>query len=84
MKKGVLLGLAMVCFAPSIWAQGVTLEQLMSAPFPENLTAAKRANRVAWTFNQEGKRNIWVAEAPSFAARRLRLISKTMDNRFQR
>ena len=71
MKKGVLLGLAMVCFAPSIWAQGVTLEQLMSAPFPENLTAAKRANRVAWTFNQEGKRNIWVAEAPSFAARRL-------------
>jgi len=71
MKKGVLLGLAMVCFAPSIWAQGVTLEELMSAPFPENLTPAKRANRVAWTFNQEGKRNIWVAEAPSFAARRL-------------
>ncbi|HXN51539.1 MAG TPA: prolyl oligopeptidase family serine peptidase [Candidatus Acidoferrum sp.] len=41
----------------------------MSAPFPDNLTAAKTANRVAWTFNQEGKRNIWVAEAPSFAAR---------------
>jgi dipeptidyl aminopeptidase/acylaminoacyl peptidase len=72
MTKCVLLVLTMVCFAPCAWAQkGVTLEELMSVPFPENLTAAKTANRVAWTFNQEGKRNIWVAEGPSFAARRL-------------
>jgi dienelactone hydrolase len=72
MKKCALLVLTMACLAPYAWAQtGVTLEELMSAPFPENLTAAKTANRVAWTFNQEGKRNIWVAEAPSFAARRL-------------
>src|SRR5260370_31803195 len=72
MKKGILVGLAMVCLAPGIWAQkSITLEELMRAPFPENLTAAKKANRVAWTFNQEGKRNIWIAEAPSFAARRL-------------
>jgi dipeptidyl aminopeptidase/acylaminoacyl peptidase len=72
MKKGILIGLAMVCLAPGVCAQnGITLEELMSAPFPENLTAARKANRVAWTFNQEGKRNIWVAEAPSFAARRL-------------
>ena len=72
MKKCILLALTMVCLAPCIWAQdGVTLEELMSAPFPENLTAAKTGIRVAWTFNQEGKRNIWVAEGPSFAARRL-------------
>jgi len=70
MKRCVLLMLTMVCFASCTWAQNsVTLEELMSAPFPDNLTAAKTANRVAWTFNQEGKRNIWVAEAPSFAAR---------------
>jgi dipeptidyl aminopeptidase/acylaminoacyl peptidase len=72
MKKCVLFVLTMVCFVPHAWAQkGVTLEELMSAPFPENLTAAKTADRVAWTFNQEGKRNIWVAEGPSFTARRL-------------
>jgi dipeptidyl aminopeptidase/acylaminoacyl peptidase len=70
MKKYLVL--VLVCFAPLAWAQqNVTLETLMSAPFPENLTAAKTGNRVAWTFNQEGKRNIWVAEGPSFAARRL-------------
>jgi dipeptidyl aminopeptidase/acylaminoacyl peptidase len=72
MKRCVLLVLAIVCFAPRTGAHNsVTLEELMSAPFPDNLTAAKTANRVAWTFNQEGKRNIWVAEGPSFAARRL-------------
>jgi dipeptidyl aminopeptidase/acylaminoacyl peptidase len=72
MNRCVVLVLAMVCFAPGTCAQkSVALEELMSAPFPENLTAAKTGNRVAWTFNQEGKRNIWVAEGPSFAARRL-------------
>src|SRR6266481_1495391 len=72
MKKRVLLVLTMVCLVPRAWAQkSITLEELMSAPFPDNLTAAKTGNRVAWTFNHEGKRNIWVAEAPSFAARRL-------------
>src|SRR6266849_4771715 len=72
MKKCMLLVLAIVCFAPrSLPQKSITLEQLMSAPFPENLTSAKTVNRVAWTFHQEGQRNIWVAEGPSFQARRL-------------
>jgi dipeptidyl aminopeptidase/acylaminoacyl peptidase len=45
-----------------------TLEQVMSAPFPSNLTAAKKSNRLAWTLDQEGRRNIWVAEGPAFTA----------------
>ena len=48
-----------------------TLEQVLSAPFPSDLTAAKKGNRVAWALNQEGRRNIWVAEGPGFAARQL-------------
>jgi dipeptidyl aminopeptidase/acylaminoacyl peptidase len=72
MRKSALLVIMVVCLAPHAWAQkSVTLEELMSTPFPENLTAAKSGDRVAWTFNQEGKRNVWVAEGPSFAARRL-------------
>src|SRR2546423_6712372 len=60
------------CFAPSGNAQkGFTLEDLLRVPFPENLTAAKKVSRIAWTFNQEGRRNIWVAEGPSFTARKL-------------
>src|ERR1700739_2313548 len=72
MKRVLLLGITVSGLAPRAWAQkGVTLEEFMSVPFPENLMAARTANRVAWTFNREGKRNIWVAEGPSFAARRL-------------
>ena len=52
-------------------AKPVTLEQLLSAPFVADLVAAKKANRVAWTLDDNGKRNIWVAEAPKFEARRL-------------
>ena len=51
--------------------QSFTLEQVMSAPFPSNLTAAKSAPRVAWVLDEQGKRNIYVAEAPEFKARRL-------------
>src|SRR5258708_29966699 len=72
MKKWFVLVVAAVSLALCTRAQkNVTLEELMSAPFPDNLTAAKTSNRVAWTLNQEGKRNIWVAEGPSFQARRL-------------
>src|SRR5713226_5714456 len=72
MNKCVVLVLAFVCFVPRSAAQTpISLQELLSAPFPENLKAAKKSNRIAWTFNQEGKRNIWVAEGPSFQARRL-------------
>src|SRR5579864_6300517 len=72
MKKWIVLAFAVVCFVPGAAAQKpVSLEELLSAPFPENLQAARKSNRVAWTFNQEGKRNIWVAEGPAFQARRL-------------
>jgi dipeptidyl aminopeptidase/acylaminoacyl peptidase len=72
MKRWFALVVVIVCLVPRALAQkSVTIEELLRAPFPENLTAAKTANRVAWTLNQEGKRNLWVAEGPSFTARRL-------------
>jgi dipeptidyl aminopeptidase/acylaminoacyl peptidase len=48
-----------------------TLEQVLSAPFVSNLVAAKSGDRIAWTVNQQGKRNIWVAEGPAYSARQL-------------
>jgi dipeptidyl aminopeptidase/acylaminoacyl peptidase len=51
--------------------ESFTLEQVMKAPFPANLIVARTVNRIAWTLNQEGKRNIWVAEGPKFEARQL-------------
>ncbi|HEU5237254.1 MAG TPA: DPP IV N-terminal domain-containing protein, partial [Pyrinomonadaceae bacterium] len=52
-------------------AQNFTLEQVMSSPFPSDLIVSKRGDKLAWAFDAEGKRNIWVAEGPLFAARQL-------------
>lgn len=48
-----------------------TADDVFSFPFPSDLTAAPRAPRIGWAFNEEGRRNIWVAEAPAFTARQL-------------
>ena len=46
-----------------------TLEQIKSYPFPNELTA--NGNKLAWAVNEQGRRNIYVAEGPAYAARRL-------------
>lgn len=69
MKKPYSI-LAFVLFLQSIiFAQSFTIEQIMSSPFPENLTAAPVGSRLAWTQNHEGKRSIWVAEGPNFVGK---------------
>jgi dipeptidyl aminopeptidase/acylaminoacyl peptidase len=55
-----------------------TLEQVKSYPFPNELTAAATGSRIAWAMNEEGRRNVYVAEGPSWTARRL--TSYTIDD----
>ncbi len=51
----------------SLHAQSeVTLEQVMSAPFPTDLITHPTSEQVAWVFNERGVRNIWVAKGPEF------------------
>lgn len=72
--KRVLFGVTLIVLmcAPATMAQeSFTLEQVLSAPFAANLVAAKSGDRIAWTLNQQGKRNIWVAEGPGYSAREL-------------
>jgi dipeptidyl aminopeptidase/acylaminoacyl peptidase len=72
MNRRTLLVLVVVLVPQLAAAQkAFTLEQILSAPFADNLTAAKKINRIAWTLDEEGKRNVWVAEGPAFQARRL-------------
>src|SRR5439155_13909398 len=58
--------LPVVCLGESF-----TIEQVLSAPFPYGLTSASHAPRVAWVFDNEGERNIWVADAPGFVPRQV-------------
>ena len=48
-----------------------TLEQVLSFAFPDGLTASSDSDRVAWTFDIKGVRNVWIADAPDFAARQV-------------
>jgi dipeptidyl aminopeptidase/acylaminoacyl peptidase len=67
---GLVAGL--VCISNAAAQQRpFTLEQVMSAPFPTELTAAPKSGKVAWVFNAQGARNIWVAEAPDYQARQI-------------
>ena len=69
----VLAGLLLsASIAPAASAQpgsgtpGFTLAQVLSYPFPLDLTAAHHGNRIAWLIDQDGVRNVWVARAPDF------------------
>ena len=48
-----------------------SIAQVKSYPFPTGLTAARTGARIAWALNEQGRRNIWVAEGPAFTPRRL-------------
>ena len=48
-----------------------TLEQVTSAPFPENLVASPAGGKVAWQLNGRGARNLWVAAPPDYRGRQV-------------
>ena len=42
--------------------QSFTLQQALSAPFASDLVASPKLGRLAWIENQQGRRNLWIAE----------------------
>ena len=55
-----------------------TMAQFMSFAFPEELVAARKAERIAWIANDHGRRNVYTAAAPGFNA--VRVTSYLRDN----
>jgi dipeptidyl aminopeptidase/acylaminoacyl peptidase len=66
--RRLLLGLVFVSAAT---AAGFTLEQVLSAPFPSELTASPAGGKLAWILNERGARNIWIATPPDYKGVRL-------------
>ena len=69
--RRIALLVLLVAARVSALAGTFTLEQVLSSPFPNGLVAASHAPRIAWVFNAEGARNVWVADGPTFAARQV-------------
>jgi dipeptidyl aminopeptidase/acylaminoacyl peptidase len=62
----LLSGLPVAAQAPK-----VTLEGLLSAPFPEELLASPAGAKLAWIADAQGARNVWVAEPPEYKGRQV-------------
>jgi dipeptidyl aminopeptidase/acylaminoacyl peptidase len=69
MKK-LKITLTLLIVSLAVKAQ-VTIENLLSAPFPSGLVASADGNKIAWIFNDKGSRNIYVADAPAFTERKI-------------
>jgi dipeptidyl-peptidase-4 len=59
------------------YATTYTIDQFMSPASPLEVSAAKKADRIAWVSYEKGMRNIYVASAPDFKPVR---ITKFMDD----
>ncbi len=56
---------------PNILNAQVTIENLLSVPFPTELRSSQDGKHIAWVFNDKGVRNLFIADAPDFKARML-------------
>jgi dipeptidyl aminopeptidase/acylaminoacyl peptidase len=56
-------------------ATAITVEQILGFQSPENLIASPTGSTIAWTFNERGARNIYVANGPGFEPRRVTAYS---------
>ena len=57
------------------------MTQFMSAAFPLELVAAKKADRIAWISNDKGLRNVFTAAAPGFRAGARHLVHERRRRR---
>jgi len=55
-----------------------SLEDILSFPYPTQLVAAGKVERIAWEINDKGVRNLWTAAGPHFEA--LQLTRYTQDD----
>jgi len=64
----VLLAALVFFLAPPILlkAQDFTIEDILSPPFPVEMTSARDVDRIAWISFERGMRNVWTASGPDF------------------
>ncbi|MDG1276102.1 MAG: prolyl oligopeptidase family serine peptidase [Algoriphagus sp.] len=66
------LSLLFILLLPIVlYAQSFTMEQVAKFSFPSELTSSLTGEKIAWAMNEQGKRNIYLAEAPDFEPKKL-------------
>jgi len=67
----LLTGVLTIRATPQTASGLFSVEQILNFPSPENLAASPTGSAIAWSFNERGVRNVYVASGPGFEARRL-------------
>lgn len=57
-------------------AQNIPFKSFKSYPFPTELCAAAKGSKIAWAMDELGVRNVYVAEGPVFAPRKVTSFTK--------
>lgn len=62
---------------PSILlAQKSTINAFKNYPFPTELCSSDKGSKIAWALDEQGKRNVYVAEGPDYKYRKLTSFDK--------
>ncbi len=68
----IYLLLFTIYFHPfNLHSQSFTMEQVGKFSFPSELTSSPSGEKLAWAMNEQGKRNIYYAEGPTFEPKQL-------------
>lgn len=79
MKKALLCGAGVVMLAlniPNAIAQSFSMDAVTKYPFPRDITSAAKSANIAASVQEEGKRNVYVAEGPVYNLRKLTNYTK--------
>jgi dipeptidyl aminopeptidase/acylaminoacyl peptidase len=71
MRHSLVVALLAVALPCAAQGKQLSLEELLSAPFPDALVASPAGGTIAWTFDDAGSRNVWVARPPDYKARKI-------------
>ena len=72
MKKLILI----LFFPVYLFSQSIPLSSFKKYPFPTELHAASQGSKLAWALDEQGKRNIYVAEGPEYQPKKLTNYTK--------
>jgi dipeptidyl aminopeptidase/acylaminoacyl peptidase len=71
MKNKTILLILLSLFSDLVYSQSFTMEQVGKFSFPSELTSSPTGEKIAWAMNEQGKRNIYLAEGPTFEPEKL-------------
>ncbi len=57
-------------------AQNIPFKSFKSYPFPTELCSASQGSKIAWAMDEQGVRNVYVAEGPAFTPRKVTNFTK--------